>query len=318
MKVVVTGGTGHMGRYVVHELASLGYEVAAGSRSGGAVQAPYGATAAAGVRGFALDIDSEGAVTSLSAELTEGSALVHLAAWHPPATGATGPKERSALLETNVHGTLRALEAARGRASVVVYASTFEVYGVPAYSEPVTEVARLEPISDYGATKLSGEDHLFAFSHEERIRAVALRLPAIYGPGEVTSRALPNFLRQVARGERPTIQGDGGDLRDQLHARDSARAVVSALRASVSGIYNIADGRPHSIADLAREALVVSGIGGDPTFAPRVKTRYDFHMSCEKARRELGFIAQITLRDGMTEELEWIRSAGRTESRAHG
>ena len=316
MKVVVTGATGHMGRYVVHELVRAGFEVAAGSRSGASVEAPYGSAVRPAARNFAVDISSESAVAALAAELNEGSALVHLAAWHPPATGATGPSERSALLETNVHGTLRALEAASGRASAVVYASTFEVYGVPEGEGAVTENARLNPITDYGATKLSGEDHLMAFAYEKRTRVVALRLPAIYGPGEVTARALPNFLRQVARGERPTIQGDGADLRDQLHARDAARAVVSALRSTASGIYNIADGNAHSIAELAREALTVSGLGGEPSFAPRVKARYDFHMNCDKARAELGFSAQISLRDGMREELEWLRSSGATV-RAH-
>jgi nucleoside-diphosphate-sugar epimerase len=210
-------------------------------------------------------------------------------------------------LEVNVHGTLRVLDAARRGVGAVIYSSTFEVYGLPEAEGPVLESARLAPVTDYGATKLSGEDHLFAFSDEEKVRAVALRMPALYGPGEATPRALPNFLRQVAAGQRPSIYGDGADLRDQLHARDAALSIVCALRASASGIYNVADGQPHSIADLAREALRISGLGGEPQFLPRSKRRYDFHMNVDKARQELAFEAQIALADGMTEQLRWIR-----------
>lgn len=316
MKIVVTGASGHLGTYVVHHLASAGHEIVAASRSGALPALPFGAKAISGGRAIRLDIENDSAVEALSAELGPEVALVHLAAWHPPATTATTSADRARLLEVNVHGTMRVLEAARrSRAGVraVVYASTFEVYGIPETgSEPVTESARLEPVTDYGATKLSGEDHLLAFAYEEQTRGVALRMPAIYGPGETTSRALPNFLRAVAAGQRPVIQGDGADLRDQLHARDAALAVERALASDASGVYNVADGKPHSILELARAALSVAGMEGEPELVPARKARYDFHMSIEKARRELGFEPQIELLDGMREQLAWLRSVARS------
>jgi nucleoside-diphosphate-sugar epimerase len=238
---------------------------------------------------------------------------VHLAAWHPPATANTSSADRRRLLEHNVLGTLRVLEAARrGRVRAVVYASSFEVYGLPQHSGSVSETARVEPISDYGASKLAGEDHLLAFAYEEKTRVVALRLPAIYGAGETTSRALPNFLLQVARGERPCIQGTGEDLRDQIHASDAALAVQCALAGAVGGIFNVADGQPHSIRELAQTALTVAGMAGEPDHGPGQKPRYDFHMSIEKARRELSFEPRITLIEGMREQLGWLRARAAT------
>ena len=189
-----------------------------------------------------------------------------------------------------------------------MYASSFEVYGEPQGGGPIEESARVAPLTDYGATKLAGEDHLISFAYEEKTRVVALRLPAIYGPGERTPRALPNFLRAVADGARPGIHGDGADLRDQIHARDAANAIALAVGGTAEGIFNVADGEPHSIAELAGTAIEVAGIGGKPEFSPRQKPRRDFHMRIAKARAELGFAPEVALRDGMAEQLAGLRA----------
>jgi nucleoside-diphosphate-sugar epimerase len=310
-KFVVTGATGHLGRSVVHELARLG-EVVALSRSGAPPQPPYREAAQGHVRSLAFDVANDACVETLRRELGPEVALVHLAAWHPPRTAATTAEDRARLLEVNVHGTMRVLDAARRKPSQpgvasVVYASTFEVYGIPKHSRPVLETDRLDPITDYGATKLSGEDHLLAFAYEEQTRVAALRFPAIYGSGELTARALPNFLRSVARGERPRVAGPGSDLRDQIHVRDAAAAVARAAVSNVSGIYNIADGQRHAILSLAEAALSVAGMIGAPERLPADRPSYDFHMSIERARQDWGFVPQVTLLEGMTEELAWLR-----------
>ncbi len=214
--VIVTGATGHLGRYVVDELARAGFDVVAASRGGAVPPPPFGAVAPAPVRTLALDVADDGAVAALAAALATPAAIVHLAAWHPPATAASTAADRRGLIETNVLGTQRVLDAARARdVDVVVYASSFEIYGLPTRPGPVAEDDPTQPMTDYGATKLAGEDHLYAFAAETGRRAVALRLPAVYGPDERVARALPNFLRRVAAGERPVIHGDGTDRRDR-------------------------------------------------------------------------------------------------------
>jgi nucleoside-diphosphate-sugar epimerase len=310
LNIVVTGATGHLGRQVVHRLASAGRAVVAASRSGKSPEAPYN-QAPVSVATLAVDVGEEDCVDPLADALGAGGVLVHLAAWHPPATAATTAADRRRLIEVNTLGSMRAYEAARkARASMVVYASTFEVYG-DVRDNPITERSRVSPLTDYGATKLSGEDHLCSLTAEEGIRGVSLRMPAIYGPGEVTSRALPNFLRAVARGEPPVVAGDGADVRDQLHVRDAALAVELAILYGGSGIFNIADGEAHSIGEVAHGAMEVAGMAGEPRSVPRQKERRDYHMSIELAARELGFHPQVKLRDGMREQLEWLRSLGR-------
>ena len=289
MRVVVTGGTGHLGGATVRVLGARGHDVVAAFSS------------------KIMDLTNDDAVATLSRTLEGGAALVHLAAWHPPATASTTAEDRRRLLDVNVFGTMRALEAARGgRASCVVYASSFEVYGTPETS-PIDEDHPTRPLSDYGATKLAGEDHLLAFGYEEKTRVVALRMPAVYGPGEKTPRLLPNCLAKVARGERPVVEGDGGDLRDELYVDDAALAIALALEKDAHGIFNVADGAEHSVADVARTAMKVAGMDGEPEAAPRKKPRLDYHMSIERAARELGFTPNVALEEGMRRQLAWLK-----------
>lgn len=288
MKVVVTGATGHLGRATCALLAARGHEIVALSSKD-------------------VDLaDERTAVAKLSPHLLSPAALVHLAAWHPPATAATTAGERRRLLEINVMGAMRALEAARAAATCVVYASSFEVYGAPE-SALIDEDHPTRPLTDYGATKLAGEDHLLAFAYEEQKRVVALRMPAIYGPGEKTPRLLPSCLAKVARGERPVIEGDGGDLRDQLYVDDAARAIALALEKDVTGIFNVADGSAHSVAEVAKMAMKIAGMSGEPEAAERKKPRLDYHMSIAKAARELGFAPQVSLEEGMRRQLASLR-----------
>lgn len=288
MRVVVTGASGHVGASLVLLLERRGHEVV-------------------GFSSASLDLRRDDSVGVLGHALEAGAALVHLAAWHPPATAATTAKDRRRLVDVNVMGTMRALEAARvGRASVVVYASSFEVYGAPE-SALVDEDHPTRPLTDYGATKLGGEDHLLAFAYEEKTRVVALRMPAIYGPGEETPRLLPNCLARVARGERPVVEGDGGDLRDQLYVDDAALAIALALEKDASGILNVADGAAHSVSEVARTAMRIAGMAGEPEIAPRKKPRVDFHMSIERATRELSFAPEVSLEEGMRRQLESLR-----------
>ena len=286
MKVVVTGATGHLGRALCATLGDV-VRVARGGE-------------------LALDLTSDACIEPLAAALGPDVALVHLAAWHPPATASTTPEDRTRLIETNVLGAMRALDAARqAGARCVVYASSFEVYGEPREAT-IDEAHRTYPLTDYGATKLSGEHHLAAFAYEEQVRTVSLRMPAIYGPGEITSRALPNFLKQVAAGERPVIFGDGLDQRDQLHVDDAARAIRCALERG-EGVYNVADGEAHTIEEIATIACRLGELDV-PERRPREKPRRDFHMSIEKARAELGFSPEVSLEDGMRGQLAWLRA----------
>jgi nucleoside-diphosphate-sugar epimerase len=155
-------------------------------------------------------------------------------------------------------------------------------------------------------TKLAGEKYTALFTNERGIPAAALRLPAIYGPGDLLRRAIGNFLFAAARGEPLEIRGDGADLREFVHCRDAAAAVHTALERRAFGVFNISGGAV-SIRELAE---AVSRAAGDAriVWGERDKARQDWVLDITRARHELGWKPSVTLDEGISETLAWVRS----------
>jgi nucleoside-diphosphate-sugar epimerase len=308
VKVLVTGATGHLGREVVALLLQRGHEVVAVSRSGSPdLHGSVGQGEQ--LQSLRLDLAREDAVAQLRPYVLPDTAIVHLAATRPHV--ATVAEERGALLEANVFGTLRVLDAARrqnGGASVVVYACDAEVYGSSLAREPLDEAAFLRPNTDYAVSKLSGEDHLFAFEFEEQVRCVSLRFGAFYGSGARTPQPLTALLEACARREPPVVAGHADERCARIHVRDAARAVERALLAPVSGRFNIADGEPQSLAEAARLALTVCGATEEPRFHASGAPARRLELELTRARTELGFEASLSLTDALREE--WQRLQG--------
>lgn len=306
MKVVVTGASGFLGAHVVQRLSAIGWEVVAVSRSG---TVPARCAWPSTVRTLAVDLASDDSVALLERELGGDVALVHLAARR--AQGADASAERRELMSVNVLGTLRAYEAARGRARVIVYASSHEVYGVSLLDRPLTEQDPVAPESDHAVTKLTGEDHLLAFSEEQKQRVVALRFSSLYGRGARDGHGVSGYLHAVARGELPRWYGSERETLDALHVADAALAVELALSREVSGVFNVSDGALHSARSVAALALGMAELPGDPEQLPSSAERTHSGLDTTRARSLLGFVPEVTLERGMREQLLGLQSQGK-------
>jgi UDP-glucose 4-epimerase len=303
MKVIVTGALGHLGLHVVERLLAGGHQVVAASRSGSVPRAPSGALLTGALQALSLEIGDESAVSALRSELTPGSALVHLAAYRP--AGITHVSDRERLLALNTHGTLRVLEAARSTPSgphAVIYACDAEVYGPSEPGEPLTEESPLRPATDYAASKLSGEDHLFAFEFEEQTRCVSLRLGALYGSGRRTPDFLSSLLLPGARRAPLKVQAHAGEVRARVHVRDAALAIERALLGSAQGRFNVADGHAQTFEQEVRLALEIAGAPDSVSFEDPGTRPLQLVLDLRRAREELGFCAQSSLADGLREE----------------
>jgi len=307
--IVVTGGTGHLGQFVVAELCAQGHDVACLARRPTDHPTIPGVAWERPVQTIACDLGDPAGVEAARPTLAQAEFVVHLAAHVPAQTSANRPEDADATLNANVHGTIALLDALAGSRKLkgFVYASTFEVYGTP-HAGPIDEDHPTEPVGYYGVTKLCGEKYAALAARTRGFACSSLRLPAIYGPGDTLSRAIGNFARAAADGTPIEIAGDGEDLRELIFVTDAAEAVSQAIASGVSGVFNVGSGRGYSIREMAEAALRAGDGKSELRHGDRVKPRLDYVLDVKRARDELGWTPRTSLEDGVRAQLEWVRS----------
>ncbi|MCX6394896.1 MAG: NAD-dependent epimerase/dehydratase family protein [Propionibacteriales bacterium] len=179
----------------------------------------------------------------------------------------------------------------------------------PVCSEPlgwelVDEDARLDPRSSYAASKLAQEHYTSAWVRQAGAAAIALRYHNVYGPGMPRdtpySGVAAMFRSSLERGEAPQVYEDGGQMRDFVHVADVARANVAAIEAAGDrtgfAAYNVCSGVPVPIGEVASAVARGAAVPREPEITGRYRLGDVRHVvaSPERAKRELGFSAQIT------------------------
>ncbi len=213
-----------------------------------------------------------------------------------------------------VGGTLNVFEAAvAAGVKKVVYASSASVYGA-ADTFPTEE--QHHPYNNrtlYGAAKQMNEGIARSFHDMYGLPSVGLRYFNVYGPRmDVTGAYTEVFVRWldcIERGERPQIHGDGSASMDFVFVEDIARANLLALVSSRhDDVYNVASGQETTLLQLWD---VIAGVAGAGTLAP------EFHPARKvnpvprrlaqtaRARDELGFVAQVSLEEGVKRLVHW-------------
>lgn len=219
---------------------------------------------------------------------------------------------------TNVIGTLNYLEAARhNRVKRFIFASSGAPIGAP--EPPIHEELAPHPVSPYGASKLAGEGYCSAYFHTFGIETVALRFGNVYGPGSRHKNSVvATFIRQAILGETLEIYGDGRQTRDFIYIDDLIQAICLAI--SVDGIggeiFQIATNTETTVEELVKKLLpflaevgiknvkVCSGIS-------RIgEVRRNFS-DTSKARKILGWQAEVKLSAGLKRTVEWFTSDGK-------
>jgi UDP-glucose 4-epimerase len=188
---------------------------------------------------------------------------------------------------------------------------------------PTTEAHILDtpiPQSAYGFSKLTGEVYVRAADEEHGFPYTICRPFNAYGPGEMPddepgiAHAVPDLIRKVLSGQKPLqIFGDGTQTRTLTHIDDIADGIVVSM-ASPKGLredFNISASDERTVAEIAR--IIWEECGSDPaafelehlpSFPVDVVRRWP---SVEKAQRLLGWEAQIDVRTGIRQTVDWLR-----------
>jgi UDP-glucose 4-epimerase len=176
------------------------------------------------------------------------------------------------------------------------------------------------PQSAYGFSKLAGEVYCRALHDEHGLPYTICRPFNAYGPGEVPedepgiAHMVPDLIRKVLSGQRPLkIFGSGEQTRTLTHVDDIAAGIVNAMvhPAGENENFNISASQERTVAEIARIIWEVCGEDADafelehlPSFAVDVKRRWP---SVEKAKRRLGWEAEIGLHEGIAGTVGWLR-----------
>jgi UDP-glucose 4-epimerase len=306
LKVLVTGGAGFIGSWVVEKLLAEGDEVlllddfSTGDRRN--LEHLMENTELSILEG---DIRDRAIVDQAAAE---ADATVHLAAVPSVGEAAENPGYACAV---NTMGTLNLLDAARWNShSRFVYGSSVAVYGEPKVL-PVREDSPMQPLSVYGASKLAGEAFAHSFRTTYGLSTIALRFSNVYGPRQRAKRGgvIQRFIEESTRKKSIEVTGDGRQTRDFVYVEDAAEAFNVALRSDATGPYNIGTGKATSVNELAglfsemRPGLKVVRVRerpGDVRFS---------RVSSTKAAKALGWRARVQLKEGVERCLEHLRLA---------
>ncbi|AFY56036.1 nucleoside-diphosphate-sugar epimerase [Rivularia sp. PCC 7116] len=213
--------------------------------------------------------------------------------------------------ERNISATQVLLEAAKDANNLkrLVYASTSSVYG-DAETLPTSELICPKPVSPYGITKLAAERLCGLYQKNFGVPFVALRYFTVYGPRQRPDMAFHKFYKAVIDDEAIPVYGDGLQTRDFTFVSDAVAANLAAATVddAVGEIFNIGGG---SRVVLKEVLETMEEIVGKPIKRNHIeKAMGDArHTAADvsKAKRILGYQPQVSLREGLTREWEWVK-----------
>ena len=238
--------------------------------------------------------------------------VLHQAAWGSVPRSIEMPLYYCA---NNVSGTLNMLEAAR-RCGVkkFVYASSSSVYG-DTDTFPQKEGFEGRPLSPYAVSKRANEDWARQYAMHFGLETVGLRYFNVFGrrqdPDGAYAAVIPRFIRQLLRGERPTINGDGLQSRDFTYVENVVEANLKACLAGkdASGqACNIACGESKKLLDVYRVITDALGLDTEPVFGPERPgdIRYSY-ADIGQARELLGYDPDWDFERGIRAAIAWYK-----------
>lgn len=305
MKVLITGGAGFIGSHILAQLQGrrdMDVVVFDNLSSGSKEHVPAGMELVEG------DVCDKDAVDALFAA-HHFDAVIHLAAQTMVPTSVEQP-----VLDcrVNLEGVLHVLEACRTHGTGhILFSSSAAVYGDNLHI-PLKETERLVPTSPYGITKMTTEHYLRVYHELYGMDATVFRFANVYGErqGEKGEGGVVSiFCKFLSQRQGITVFGDGNQTRDFVYAGDIAKAIIRALPLKGCHTMNVSTGQETSINDLICSFEKAVGYTVPVQYtAPRTGDILRSVLSNEALKRDLGFVPEMDLEEGIRRTYDWYRS----------
>ncbi|MDB2324235.1 GDP-mannose 4,6-dehydratase [Alphaproteobacteria bacterium] len=184
---------------------------------------------------------------------------------------------------------------------------TSELYG--SVDRAVTEDEPLKPTSPYAVSKMAGDLHLDTLWAVKKFPMNIIRPSNAYGPGQLLYRIIPRAVYCALNGFKLPLQGGGLVKKSYMHSRDLAHAIhLVSEKAEFGRTFNVGPDRPSSIRHLVELVAEETNIDFDDLvdITPgREGEDAQYWLDSSRIKNELGYAEQITLREGISDMVEW-------------
>ena len=238
--------------------------------------------------------------------------VLHQAAWGSVPRSIEMPLFYCA---NNIMGALNMMEAARQKGvKKFVYASSSSVYGDEP-NLPKTEGREGNLLSPYAVSKRTSEEWAKQYTLHYGLDTYGLRYFNVFGrrqdPDGPYAAVIPKFIKQMLRGERPTIYGDGQQSRDFTYVENVVEANLKACLAgkeAAGQVYNIAYGGREYLNDIYNGLKEALNVDVEPIYAPdRPGDIKHSNADISKAKALLGYDPDWNFERGIKAAIEWYK-----------
>jgi dTDP-glucose 4,6-dehydratase len=305
MRMVILGGAGFIGSYLVEALLAKGHSVVCVDNF------------ITGNRENVAGLLNTSSFTLVEADVSDGvevsghvDFVFHLAS---PASPTDFDGLSIEIMKAGSLATFHALELARRKGAGFLFASTSEVYGDPSVSpQPESYWGNVNPIgprAPYDEAKRFGEAATMAYHRRYGLDTRIARIFNTYGPRmrPTDGRVVPNFVSQALRGEDLTIYGDGSQTRSFCYVSDLVEGLVRLMQARDHTPVNLGAQDEFTILELAKVILRETGSKSKMVFRPLPKD--DPKQRCPditKAKAVLGWEPVVKLQEGIRRTIAWF------------
>jgi nucleoside-diphosphate-sugar epimerase len=310
MNILVTGGAGFIGRWIVKRLAEDNHKIwILDNLSNGSIN---------NIKDLQLRYPS---ITFVEGDIKDNHTLetiflngfdicYHLGASINVQDSIDDPKTT---FENDVTGTFNVLQQCKLKQTKFVYMSTCMVYSAASTESAISENHPTCPASPYAAAKLAGEQIALSFYHAYKLPVTILRPFNTYGPYQKQNSeggVISIFINKKLNKEPLLIYGEGSQTRDFLYVTDCADFVVEAGYSEKTNgkVINAGSSTDISITELAK---LIAGEAGNIKYVPHIHPQSEIQkLLCDARYSEilLGWKPKISLVEGIARTEEFLKN----------